>query len=372
MSPARWHAAPSPTSAGLSIPRFARTRNKPVVGRHPPPDLPPANGAGNTYTTTNVYKTMKPKSLAAVGIVLLLAGVAVFLKSRSDNSGSPATGPAAADRSAGASSKSSFVPDRDSSEAATRKRRQRVASDEALVEAYGESRTKLSKQVSNNIASVLEDAIEMGEMAATSDIRGRFGSLNGMNMALGKLGGELKLTEEQQNEGALIYQEFQKQNLAKSRQAVARVRDNPNALMHLILASDEFSRGNLPEEEFKALQTESGEELEGLINPLDRENFRGGKPLLDAGFRDSFKAILDPAQTESFEKAVAEQDAADEEGQDTANITNLPSMEIEKLDETVNSVKQLTSGLKSVMQGMNGLQELTPPPAPEPDGDSGE
>ncbi len=133
--------------------------------------------------------------------------------------------------------------------------------------------------------------------------------------------------------------------------------------MQLMLASDAFSRGEITEDQYKELQTSSGEDLKGVLNPLDRENFRGGQPLKDEAFRSSFQALLDPTQSEKLQTSLDEQAAkAAEPGApaDPGNITNLPAMELEKLDETVVSAKKLTGGLKQMMEGMGGLQDLGP------------
>ena len=139
---------------------------------------------------------------------------------------------------------------------------------------------------------------------------------------------------------------------------------SPSTSVHnCMLASDSFSRGEITEEQYKELQTSSGEDLKGVLNPLDRENFRGGKPLQDEAFRSGFQALLEPAQGEKLQASLDEQAAkAAEPGTpaDPGNITNLPAMELEKLDETVVSAKKLTGGLKQMMEGMGGLQDLGP------------
>ena len=125
----------------------------------------------------------------------------------------------------------------------------------------------------------------------------------------------------------------------------------------------ELIRKGITEDQYTELQTASGEDLTGVLNPLDRENFRGGQPLKDDAFRSGFQSLLDPAQSEKLQASLDEQAAkAAEPGApaDPGNISNLPAMELEKLDETVVSAKKLTGGLKQMMEGMGGLQDLGP------------
>lgn len=180
-------------------------------------------------------------------------------------------------------------------------------------------------------------------------------------MGLGRAGNELKLTDEQQEKASAIYAEFQKRELAKSKEAIERLKKDPTPLMQLMLASDALARGEINDEEYKRLQAESGEDLGGVLSPLDERNFRGGRPLTDEAFLTEFKTLLDPSQIETLqgsldEQASNEDSTATEEG----SITNLPSMELEKLDTTIESVKKLTTGVKSMMEGMGGLQDLGP------------
>lgn len=64
--------------------------------------------------------------------------------------------------------------------------------------------------------------------------------------------------------------------------------------------------------------------------------------------------------------ALAKQAAEPAPDPDAGNIANLPRMNLEKMDQTMTSVRQLTIGFKSMMEGMSGLQDLKPPEEPRP------
>lgn len=303
---------------------------------------------------------MNRPTLIATGVATLLAGTLAFVLIR--QSGDPAGTQAQADPGKTTPSAKSAAGDEggESSSKAARKRQREETANQELVAKYGESRTNLSKQITGNVIGLLDDALEMGEMAASGTFGGPFGGRAGIRMGLGRVANDLNLTEEQQEKAATLYAEFQKRELEKSKQSVERLRKDPTPLVELMLASDAFARGEITEDEYRQLQNESGGELQGIVNPLNERNFRGGRPLRDESFVSGLEAILDPSQTETLRKSLDEQKPAATPAADEANIASMPSMELEKLDTTIQSVRKLTTGFKSVMEGFGGLQDIRP------------
>jgi hypothetical protein len=126
--------------------------------------------------------------------------------------------------------------------------------------------------------------------------------------------------------------------------------------MRMMLASDAFSRGEITEDQYKALQTSSQADLMGIMNPLDRQNFQGGRPLADESFRQGMLEVLDPQQAETFNAAAGKIPAT--QGADPGNIANLPPMDLEKLDKTITSAQTMTRGIQQMMEGLGGLKDL--------------
>ena len=303
---------------------------------------------------------MTQKTTIAAGVALFLAGAGAVALIKSSPEKKPEGG-ASDVKPTNTASAGNFKATPDAEAKAARDRARGALKHPELAEKYGESRTNLSKHVTGNVVSLLEDTVEMGEMATSGQLGAAFGGRGGLRMGLGRAGNDLKLTDEQQEKASAIYAEFQKRELAKSKEAIERLKKDPTSLMQLMLASDALARGEITEDEYKRLQTESGEELSGVLSPLDERNFRGGRPLKDEAFLTEFKALLDPTQIETLQGTLDEQasnndPATPQEG----SITNLPSMELEKLDTTIESVKKLTTGIKSMMEGMGGLQDLGP------------
>lgn len=302
---------------------------------------------------------MTKKATLTTAAALLLVGVgAIALVNLGDSpSSETATNPAT-------STKKPDVNTVSSSSESTRTSRSKPrdpAENPEFVSKYGESRTNLSKQVANNVIGLLEDAVGMGELASNGGLSKAFGGgRGGLLMGLGKLGRDLKLTEEQQEKAAALYADYQKRQLEKLKVSVENLKKDPTALMQTLLASDAYSRGKITEDEYKQSQTSAAENLKGVMNPLDRKNFSGGNPRQDETFNREFQTLLDPTQAETYQAAIAAEQANPEERKNAGNISNLPAMELEKLDSTVIAAKKMTSGFRQVMEGMGGLQDLGP------------
>lgn len=245
-----------------------------------------------------------------------------------------------------------------------------------LVEKYGSPRTNLSRQVSENVVSLMDDAVSLGEMMSQ-----RSAEFGGGRMVRGMVQRRtgVELREDQQDKVAEMYAEFQKRELEKFKGSVDDLRKDPSALMELFLAGDANARSEMSAEEYAQVQSSAGEQLAEVINPLDRDNFRPGNPMDDMDFRRDFEAMLDDDQLAAMTAKEAEREAAsapDGEAGDAnsddavseRSIANIPTMELEKLDEAVGSAKQMTSGFRMMMEGMGGLNDMQSQLKPEPDG----
>lgn len=225
-----------------------------------------------------------------------------------------------------------------------------------LVARYGESRTRLARDVSQNVVGLLDDVIEMGEMM-----------VEGRGVDFGRGQGELRrvlrgtgveLNEDQEQRADELMTGFQRRELERTRASVAGLRSDPTALMGMLLASDARSREELSEDEYAALQAANAHELGDIINPLDHSNFRGRPPLEDEQFRRGFEALLEPEQASVFAESMAEKETGSEESSSRTDITQLPVMDLETADEAIHSTRLMTSGFKQVVEGMGGLGPL--------------
>lgn len=315
--------------------------------------------AGSTTFTTLALTAMTKKTAITAGAALLLvgAGAVAFIKRDADKIAETPSADTAPGRY-GTSSSSSLAPVDEASRTPKAKPRD-AAGNPDLIAKYGESRTNLSKHVANNVIGLIEDGVAMGEMATTGEHAKAFGGPRAhLGRTLGDLTRKLSLTEEQQDKAGAALVEYQKREITRAKATAERLKKDPTALMKLMLAGDALSRGEITEDEYKEMQVASGEGLKGVMNPLDRKNLRG-QPLKDEEFVREYAALLEPAQAETFERELTEQQSLEAAGAGTG-IAAMPSMDLEKLDTTIASAKKLTEGMKSMMEGMGGLQDVAP------------
>lgn len=235
-------------------------------------------------------------------------------------------------------------------------RRQREVRDPDLVDQYGETRTNLSRHVVSDVVSLLDDAVAMGDMMLNGESAGRFGRNDwALRNAIRSTG--VELNDEQQSRARELFAEFQQRELDRSKEALEKLKKHPTPLMGLLLASDARSRDEITEAEYATQQQAIAEELDGVINPLDRNNFRPRDPMEDETFRRGFSELLEAEQKETFENSIAEREAATEEdaGERKTDITQIPVMDLESLETAVGSAKKMTAGFKQVMEGMSNL-----------------
>ncbi len=306
--------------------------------------------------------------IAAIAVLVLAGAMTVVLLNGNSNNGKPVDDSAGGKRKSAAANLGTDKPDDNPGRSSERAKTRQAQANADLIAKYGESRTNLAKHVSSNVAGIMEDAVRMGEMM-TSGQAGGFGG--GLGMALGRLNGDLQLSPEQREQASALYKEYQQRQTERSRAAVERLKQDPTALMQLMLASDSSARGEMTDEEYKRLQTAAGKDLMGVINPLDRKNMGGGSPLRDPDFVTGLKAILDPSQNEKLDATMTERqaeaasDPTTVPGVEEGNIAGLPKMELEKVDQSIESARKITTGIKSMMEGFGGLREMMPPqPAP--------
>jgi hypothetical protein len=311
---------------------------------------------------------MNKTLIAAIGVLVLAGATAVVLLNQNSGTAKPGDESAGGNRNAASAGSGSSQADDSPAKSGERSRTRQAPANADLVTKYGEARTNLSKHVSSNIVGIMEDAVKMGEMM-TAGLAGNFGG--GMGMALGRLNGDLQLTPEQRDKASALFKEYQQRQTERSRAALERLKQDPTSLMKLMLASDASARGEMQDDEYKSVQAEVGKGLMGVINPLDRKNMGGGSPLRDPDFVTGFKAILDPSQSEKLDATMAQRqteasaDPTTVPGVEEGNIAGLPKMELEKLDSSIESARKITTGIKSMMDGMGGLRDvLQPPPAP--------
>lgn len=234
-----------------------------------------------------------------------------------------------------------------------------------LTEKYGDGRTKLSKKVTEDISKVMDDAVELADMGSKL-AGGTSASDLAATQAANALSSQLNLTDEQKAKATEIVKKRVTERMDAMKELSSAMHDDPSAMMETILAGDAFSRGDISEEEYNAA---SGETL-GLLRSVAGFGFGGpeggGSQLADPELTSELQTMLTPQQQTQLADLVAKAQvnaAQADPGKLPFQNGNLPPMDLEKLDQSIQSAQKLTGGIRAMMEGFQGLQELNPPDA---------
>ena len=305
---------------------------------------------------------MKNKNLiiGVAGIAILCGGIYLgsTLKNGSDPATTPATGPAAAGASQnGATPGTPAAPQTDKSS------KPRPESAWAkLTEKYGDGRTKLSKKVTADIAKVMGDAMELADMGAKI-AGGKSAKEMATTQAVSSLTTRLGLTDEQKAKATEIVEKRIAERMDAMKELSTAMSDDPGPMMETILAGDAFSRGEITEEEYNS----ASEDTLGLLRNVSGFGFGGPggrSQLSDPLMAEQLQTVLTPEQQTQLAEIVKQaQDQAAQGGPTKIPFQNgtLPAMDLEKLDQSMQSAQKLTSGIRAMMEGFKGLQQINPP-----------
>ena len=308
-------------------------------------------------TAATLFCLMTKKTTATLAAAVVLAGAGAALLIKNGNSASPGTPPEAA--SAPGSHTGRFHPTSPdgtpAQEASTRSRPRTASNNPELVSNFGEARVNLSKRVASDMIGMLDDAAKMGELVASGQLGGTFGNSEArVKKALGTVGDRLNLSAAQLEQAGKILADHHRQGVERTRESVAQLRKDPTSLMEMILASDAYLRGEIPEDRYQQIRSNSLGQLGDLMNPLDRENFHGGRPLADQEFIGPFEQLLEPAQREELQSALAEMNEPEGRGR----LSELPAMPLEKLSDVISTSRKLTEGHRQMLEGMGALEAM--------------
>lgn len=320
--------------------------------------------AASSATTASLaavvrFFLMTKKTTVTLAAAVLLAGAGAVLLVNRDNSSPSGSGPGASSAS-GSSHAGHFNPASPGGEAAAEaSARNRTRSSSSakpeLIASFGEARVNLSKRVASDMIGMLDDAVKMGELVASGQLAAASGGPEArVKKALGPLGEQLKLSAAQIDQAGKALADYQREGLERTRESVAKLRKDPGALMEMILASDAYLRGEIQEDRYQQIRSASLGQLGDLMNPLDRENFHGGRPLQDEGFVKSFGELLEPAQREVLHAALADM----EDPAASGRLSELPAMPLEKLSDVISTSRKLTEGHRQMLEGMGALEAL--------------
>lgn len=316
---------------------------------------------------------MKNKNIiiGVAGIAILCGGIFLgsALKNGSNSASSPSNGPAASGAAqTGATTTGAATPGTAAGPQSDKSSKPRPESAWAkLTEKYGDGRTKLSKKVTADIAKVMGDAMELADMGAELT-GGKSAKEMAATQAVGALTTRLGLTDEQKAKATEIVQKRIAERMDAMKELTSAMGTDPGPMMETILAGDAFSRGEITEDEYNT----ASQDTRALLRNVSGFGFGGpgggGAQLSDPVLAEQLQTMLTPEQQTQLADIVKQaEDKAAQGGPSKMPFQNgnLPAMDLEKLDQSMQSAQKLTTGIRAMMEGFKGLQQLNPPAATE-------
>lgn len=228
-----------------------------------------------------------------------------------------------------------------------------------LAEKYGDGRTKLSKKITEDMSYLLNDAMELADLGAkmSGQTDAKSFAANGVMQGMSR---RLGLTEEQQEKAKpIIAARIDERTQAVSSLADA-MKNDPEMMMETILAGDALSRNMISQEEYDAIAKDT------LAVMRNVGGFalggRTGNDFADPLLVEQLNGILSPEQQQTLSKLSQEAIAAAESNKNALPMQNgnLPAMELEKLESTMLGAKKLTTGLRGMIEGLQGMKDAFP------------
>lgn len=304
---------------------------------------------------------MKSKIILGIAGIALLAGGIYLGKGMGSKTGAETATSDGAPQPPGLGSAGNNAPAAAGKK--TSRKREGESSWAKLTEKYGDGKTKLSKKITQDMAGMLDDAMDLADMGAELGGATSARAL-ASKQALDALTAKLGLTEEQKTKVADIVAERVGRRMDAVKELTTAMRDDPGGMMETILAGDAYSRKEITEEEYKQASEETLAVLKN-VSGFALSGRGAGSDITDPLLAEQLRPVLDTDQQKQLNDLMQQAEAA------KANSSrpempfqngNLPAMELEKLDQTMASAQKLTTGLKAMMEGFKGLKSANPVP----------
>jgi hypothetical protein len=238
-----------------------------------------------------------------------------------------------------------------------------------LAERFGVEKTTKSNKITKDLADLMDDGMQMAETMAKNNGAGSMAELAGRE-AVKNLTEQLGLTEEQQAKAKELIQSSVDDRMKMVGELSGAMRSDPESMMELFLAGDARSRGEMTQEEYDTMTGPTRTMLENFSTLVMGNPGGGGNQIFgDEAFTSKLNQVLTPEQQTKLSGLVTEM--AQQQGGNTGRRNPgqmlfrdgaLPVMELEKMDQTMTSVKQMASAAKVMMEAMKGLQDATAKP----------
>jgi hypothetical protein len=231
---------------------------------------------------------------------------------------------------------------------------------------FGEDKTKLSKKISSDLGDVIDEGMELAN-AMAKNTGAASPAEAASKEALKNLVPQLGLDETQQQKAGDLIQGAVKDRMDAVTQLASAMRAEPEQMMEMFLAGDALSRGEITQGEYDQMTQPTRTMLENIGGfVMGRPGAGPGSQLLgDEAFTKELNGILTPDQQVKLTEISSQwTEQAQTRGGARGGIPfqsgQIPVMDLEKLDQTVTSVKKMAGAARIMIDAMQGLKQANP------------
>ncbi len=237
-----------------------------------------------------------------------------------------------------------------------------------LAEKYGTEKTVVSSKITSNLTGVISQGIELANKAALNSGSSSLAEAASKEI-LRNAAGQLALTEEQKQQASTVIQNAVNKRMAAVTDLTSAMSSEPEQIMELLLAGDALARKEISQEEYDRITQPTRAMLQNLAG------FVGGRPgqnpgsqmLMDEETASQINAILTPEQQTKLAEMTASMTQKMQARQASRGTNSMPFqpgqipiMELDRMDQAVASVRQMTEAARLMMEAMKGLKEANP------------
>lgn len=232
---------------------------------------------------------------------------------------------------------------------------------------FGEEKTKLSKKISSDLGDVIDEGMELAN-AMAKNTGAATPAEAASKEALKNLSPQLGLDETQQQKAGALIQGAVKERMDAVTQLASAMRAEPEQMMEMFLAGDALSRGEITQGEYDQMTQPTRTMLENIGGfVMGRPGSGPGNQLLgDEAFTKELNGILTPDQQVKLTEISTQwtEQAQTRRGGTRGGIPfqngQIPVMDLEKLDQSVTSVKKMAGAARIMIDAMQGLKQANP------------
>jgi hypothetical protein len=237
-----------------------------------------------------------------------------------------------------------------------------------LAQRYGVEKTTLSSKITSNLTSVINEGIELANSAARNSGSASLAEAASKEM-LRNASSQLGLTEEQHQQAAAVIQSAVNKRMTAVEDLTQAMSSEPEQIMEMLLAGDALARNQITQDEYDQITFQTRNMLKQMTGYITGRSAQSADSqlLLDPETTAQLNAILTPEQqvkltemTAAFAREIQTRQASGNRAGMPFQPGQIPVMELERLDQTVGSVKQMAEAGRLMLEAMKTMKEANP------------